>query len=1721
MRQNRKKQLNLLSLLIIIFITLINFPQTQQIDCEQRYTGCETCSQTECLNCKQGYGLENGQCFSCAYYNNIGCIQCDNVQQCDKCANGYYLEQIQYQSYLSSKCYECREGCAKCEDKESCIECEGANRDPQQNCQCKESYEEGLGGECELSCWVGVGVGVGVEFLGMEEVQFRVLFGEGKGLEDKEGFFGVFGEEQCYYAFEEEFVELFGEEPRCKISVGDGELEILVNFSYTTIYDASSQYVRLNQKNFFGEDCDYSSVLQDIQGYQGNFATYTSDLNPAIGQSGVQIQQNCEKASFQINNVQNDGKRDLKNLSWQVIKSSNPQENLDEINAAFSNFVQKEGEILLELFQQDSVYTLKIDFENYYGNQGSYQQDFSIQKDTLNVEINYKDLDLMQFLFSVQNENNIKSIKSSYSKYYSTEACKFAFDSQFLENFGYYPTCKVFKNALKQIEILVQLSYWTIYDPSYHKISLKMENLIQGGCDYSKYLENLENYEGNFKNYNNNKLPVIQNNQFQFSQGCNFLNFNILSILNDGKRRLKKISWEMVSSSDGEENLVLINDAIKATGNNNRSLVLGVENFVMGNFYQLVVSMTNFLDKQNQFVYEFEFKEKGDISIDLVNIQSQQSVLTVKENDLMIFELSYEACEFVQNYVNNIQYEYFLTVNNEKNEQIYTENISVSDAVYQIEYKPIFETYGEKLYIKIVTQKEGISNQYDLQYMVQQQSYILKIEGGNRNVPEDVEILNLYANIKELYYGAYNEVDNNEIQSIMWSGAYLDSGEQITNSDGEIFQFKQNQLNQKVDLSQIDKKETEFKFGVEVEYKQLIKSQSVIIKIGENSQDLKNEIEKIEISEFIFDRQIGCKEDIQGGVIFYKGLQNLKLENYIFRVSLVFENEEIGYKYYYYPYFIINLAQFIDNYEIFDEQDNIAQIKINIQNIVSGQQYEESYQINFKIPFTQGVLSLNPGFGNSISTVFELSADGFFDDEGQLKYKFLYKPDSQLDQVYSLNQFSSSNTLSTVLPYSDTNPCIIVQVINKFGFILEAQQSLNIKQQGDQQQLIQQLYQQSQNENLFKQINQYVIIFLEITQNYNENTNFTVYSDFFQNIFDIFNELLNQQINFDYENTLMDVLSGIFKLQQEFNVLKDLTIEQLDSLIDMISSIKNKEQQQLQQFNQLKSEYAQVYKFAYTLKNHNFLERTQKQLKLLNNAIKVKQQLFDQNSENEGQKRILLSYQNQELQQVLDQISEQINSFSLPNTDYLLYSGDYYKVYAQRMTYNRVKKFLYGDAENAFLNEIDVNLLLSINDQIENGFIDGDNSSSNTYSVQYVEYYQNIFKDDEKFPYQDQDVSVYNLDIRQQNQADNKVNQEDIKLKKGYNIQQIFKYQDDSLDKDKYVCIQQDINDQSWGDKNCETKKFDDYIICQCNTLQVTSVVYDKEFKYVKKESFISKLQFLHWLLLAVVLLEIIFMVTGYFKDKQDSYQEVLVVQDQQVEENAKKSNGVVIQKNGNFNQNNDVNINNLDLAQLSVEKKVSSQSNRVPDSIIRMKKKMSSQKQANPQFPLGTQLQILHHLLQIYFVYDERISRVIRFLNYTTKYFVTIGLTIIAVDMEFYQIVLIAFGICAILSCYTRVMYQFENFYKSQKLYKVVTTLTSMVLQIYFSIIAILFNEKLNDGESSKCGPAILIGFLIDLIIFQTLMGFLGYYIYKKTKSQSIFTRPIYNIIMIQQKLQ
>ena len=112
------------------FALFISFFIIQFINCEcynSEFENCETCSDTECLECSENYGLDTnegsetyGKCIPCQI---IKCKTCSkSANKCDSCGEGTYLN-LDEKSKTYGKCVSCLTHCAQCTNESICLSC--------------------------------------------------------------------------------------------------------------------------------------------------------------------------------------------------------------------------------------------------------------------------------------------------------------------------------------------------------------------------------------------------------------------------------------------------------------------------------------------------------------------------------------------------------------------------------------------------------------------------------------------------------------------------------------------------------------------------------------------------------------------------------------------------------------------------------------------------------------------------------------------------------------------------------------------------------------------------------------------------------------------------------------------------------------------------------------------------------------------------------------------------------------------------------------------------------------------------------------------------------------------------------------------------------------------------------------------------------------------------------------------------------------------------------------------------------------------------------------------------------------------------------------------------------------------------------------------------------------------------------------------------------------
>jgi len=98
---------------------LVGVPTTAGVclKCSFKFDGCVTCNEKSCVECTEGFFLDNGRCQPCAELEGCAEGQC-KAGGCANCESGYYKE-----GKTCSLCKDKLKGCGECANAETCTQC--------------------------------------------------------------------------------------------------------------------------------------------------------------------------------------------------------------------------------------------------------------------------------------------------------------------------------------------------------------------------------------------------------------------------------------------------------------------------------------------------------------------------------------------------------------------------------------------------------------------------------------------------------------------------------------------------------------------------------------------------------------------------------------------------------------------------------------------------------------------------------------------------------------------------------------------------------------------------------------------------------------------------------------------------------------------------------------------------------------------------------------------------------------------------------------------------------------------------------------------------------------------------------------------------------------------------------------------------------------------------------------------------------------------------------------------------------------------------------------------------------------------------------------------------------------------------------------------------------------------------------------------------------------
>ncbi|KRX04456.1 Insulin-like growth factor binding protein, N-terminal [Pseudocohnilembus persalinus] len=1372
----------------------------------------------------------------------------------------------------------------------------------------------------------------------------------------------------------------------------------------------------------------------------------------------------------------------------------------------------------------------------------------------IDVQIDYNSLEEMQFTFQGNSDWNSDKLAGVFKNSFNSQLCTALFKSSFLQLLGQNPLCKLGATGTNQ-EVIVQISYLTIFDPTSDQILLNDEVLYIDGCEIVQIpVDNVITTAGNYNTYTNAAVPTININGLQSIQTCELIQFTIDSYENDGKQGLQNIVWSFTAVSNSDSaHLTAVNSVLSSSGNNGYQINLDPADFQAGVTYSTQITFENFLGTSGSYNFDFTVTNLSQIAITQI---TQDTEFMLNQDNVVEFQLDYKACSPIIDYVSQISYTYTLNVLDSGSNIVETSTGTVNKASFILEYVPFFKSVGETMKIQLSTDNGGNTSDIEVDYEYTSSDYILRIENGNRVVSKSENSIKLLAKAFDTSVKPVVALSDSDFSSITWSCVDYESGNQCEDKNGNAVTISSGSLSKTVDISDFNRGK-DYYFIVSTTYNTVVKTQKVLILLKSSKISQISDLTNIYISEYVYERQVQLKDQIDIDVVF-SSLPK-KYEFITYKLSLLYNGATILEKQYYYPSFSFTLQNLLDDLADLITVNNL-EIKVEITNTSNNSYYNTSFFIELNLPPVQGTLSSSSATGTSLTTLFEFTPSGFYDDDKPLQYRYLYYPDSSdSSQYYILCPFRSSSKLSTYLPYQDNKSKVIVEVMDSKGNVQSASTEVTVDKGSSLKTQITNIFNDAQDKNYNQQLTLKTIIALEMNQN--EDIKFSDFEDITVEIYQTaLSSLLSYQ-SYEIDQILGQLLQIL--LSQDI-ICNQLSISNIVDLFSAVNTIVSEYKAGLyfENVNTYTRNNALRKRFSSTQKNYEFKIILQNLTRILGSFMSC-----SSNYEQYQSRRMLeladdLESDNYtELTDILNSLSSLYTSSTLPNQDYMKYQGSYYTVYSQRLTLKRLKSFFISEVEDAFLeSEVD-KVLLSYDNNIDDGFV-SDIDYSDNFAVTYTKIYDNIYKNDGVFPYPEQSITVADLDIRLIDDNDNSVADKDVSLNDGVQTKIEFDFIKGFDNDDKYVCIQQ--VDSEWA-ADCETKIEGSKVICECNNLLTTTMVYDEKNLFLDDEGF----RWIYILFLVVLLSQATSSLVGLLLDRKQSIEDQKVQNvkidysknkdydanelssypmKQSKQSPVKRQRARNSRQSAKLNEKNgkDKNNNNQE-ATIQVLDDDCGSENQSKHNFMEQEKEKDLQGESKQQLQNShmnslnnsayvinnNQLngnegeneeiinstsnnnnkksigfvqgfQIFHLFFQLFWVNDPKCKRAIRVQYYFTRIFLGLFISSFVAEQNFGIMFAIVSLTLLVFNFYSRIMQELSGKNKGYLIFSQIFNLIIWAVCLIFSYL----NEKdLIADDSNQWALACLLGLILDFVFLSSIFAIFGDIMLKVTLQKGFYT--------------
>ncbi|KRX06046.1 Insulin-like growth factor binding protein, N-terminal [Pseudocohnilembus persalinus] len=505
-----------------------------------------------------------------------------------------------------------------------------------------------------------------------------------------------------------------------------------------------------------------------------------------------------------------------------------------------------------------------------------------------------------------------------------------------------------------------------------------------------------------------------------------------------------------------------------------------------------------------------------------------------------------------------------------------------------------------------------------------------------------------------------------------------------------------------------------------------------------------------------------------------------------------------------------------------------------------------SINIDINLPPVGGQIQVQPVQGISLSTLFTIQINNFYDENQPLTYKYqiylsedLYEQDKMQGQMINLDNvvlsdFITSNNIQTYLPHGNNQIIVMVSITDSLGAIQNITQTIQVNEQNNNNILSDAIQNMSDFYELIlenEQDQQYFVRQLNILcqeLNQIEITNMKYSTQDIQKLME-FKQLLYYKL-LEYDD--IEVVKFISVLNQ-IKISLQIVLKQIDGQTIELdqNQIKNRLSSLIIETQDKYENIKEIILQNSLYSGDHFITQKIDNIKLYTGkTFSYIDQLLINSYFNEKYKErrfLQTSNQSDDIENLQFNIQELISLLQitlLPNFDSQYYKGEQMKLQIDKGTLKNIDE-LY------FLSQsIQREDFTSQDEQNSEYFDQSSNAESKIYRASYLSYQNNPYMVHDSFPYQDQQQQGQQIIIQNENQSQNDISVEQITLSKKNQFNFDDNEDEDEDNKEKDVCIQK--IEENWSAANCETitsynTDGSQYKTCQCDNISFTTIVTD------------------------------------------------------------------------------------------------------------------------------------------------------------------------------------------------------------------------------------------------------------------------------------------------------